>query len=833
MATRPGLRANVLLSIRDDMLSQLDRFKALIPNLLSNYLRLDHLDRRSAREAIVGPLDRYNALVPPDERVTAEPELVEAVLDGSGSGGRIEAPYLQLVMQRLWEEEHRRGSRMLTLDTLERLGGAGEIVRAHLDDALESLSPRDRDLAAKLFNHLVTPSGTKIAHGIGDLAKYAAVNEGEVAPVLAALVDERIVRPVTPRGQPDGGQYEIFHDVLAEPVVAWRARHEAERELERTKEEARRRHRRLLIVSGLALLAVAIMAGVDGVRLDAAPGSAEAGETGARPGPDRERAGGASGQPRAQPAVRAASGEKLSLAANRIGAARRCCSRNTNAPRCPAIVCARSPSAPTGGVGRRPEPTARSGPFSLPGGRLERTLSGAGAIGELAFDPAGKLVLAGGAGPIARFWKVDTGQLVATLRHKPKEAITEVGFTDDGKFAITAGTDGTARLWRPDGKFVRSFRHPGPVSEAVVNRQGDLLATVAKDPNGHSFVRIFDARNGRLLHRLPELGMKVAAFGPNGRILATGSADDTARLWNARTGKQLHKPLEQHADVSDVAFSPDGSLLATAGQDGGTWVWDVATGTRYLVITGTTNPTFSVDFSRDGRFLVSSSRDGSARVFALGNLEGTVVARLVGHDGGVTSAAFSPDGLVGTVGEDETARLWDAGAEDQLRTLRPYSALVTTVAVAHDGRLLVADGREVRIGRNLAATKVLRFPTQVTSAGFADHDRLVFVAFGNNVRVLRPQTGAVVAEIRAGAPVDGVAVSPDASVIATSERDVGVRLRRASDGSVVAPVLGGQSAPAFSPDGHTLATGGKTMLFGCGTSRRPVSGTRCTGTRRS
>ncbi len=262
VATRPGLRANVLLSIRDDMLSQLDRFKALIPNLLSNYLRLDHLDRRSAREAIVGPLDRYNALVPPDERVTAEPELVEAVLDGSGSDGRIEAPYLQLVMQRLWEEEHRRGSRTLTLDTLERLGGAGEIVRAHLDDALESLSPRDRDLAAKLFNHLVTPSGTKIAHGIGDLAKYAAVNEGEVAPVLAALVDERIVRPVTPRGQPDGGQYEIFHDVLAEPVVAWRARHEAERELATEREAAKRRHRRMLAVLVASLVALAAMAAV-------------------------------------------------------------------------------------------------------------------------------------------------------------------------------------------------------------------------------------------------------------------------------------------------------------------------------------------------------------------------------------------------------------------------------------------------------------------------------------------------------------------------------------------------------------------------------------------
>jgi hypothetical protein len=56
VVTRQGLRVNVLISIRDDMLSRLDRFKTAIPNLFSNFLRLDHLDRRSAREAIVGTL---------------------------------------------------------------------------------------------------------------------------------------------------------------------------------------------------------------------------------------------------------------------------------------------------------------------------------------------------------------------------------------------------------------------------------------------------------------------------------------------------------------------------------------------------------------------------------------------------------------------------------------------------------------------------------------------------------------------------------------------------------------------------------------------------------
>ena len=60
LVTRPGLRVRVLLALRDDALAKLDRFKGRIPNLFSNYLRLDHLDRASAREAVVRPVERYN-----------------------------------------------------------------------------------------------------------------------------------------------------------------------------------------------------------------------------------------------------------------------------------------------------------------------------------------------------------------------------------------------------------------------------------------------------------------------------------------------------------------------------------------------------------------------------------------------------------------------------------------------------------------------------------------------------------------------------------------------------------------------------------------------------
>ena len=84
---------------------------------------------------------------------------------------RIEAPYLQLVLERVWEEEA-GGLEPLRSETLARLGGADAIVRTHLRRAVEELSPEEKDVAADVFRYLVTPSGTKIAHGAGDLAEY-------------------------------------------------------------------------------------------------------------------------------------------------------------------------------------------------------------------------------------------------------------------------------------------------------------------------------------------------------------------------------------------------------------------------------------------------------------------------------------------------------------------------------------------------------------------------------------------------------------------------------------------------------------------------------------
>ena len=158
---RPDLPVNVIVSLREDALGRLDVFRAGIPTLFANTLRLALLDGAAAREAVVGPLGRFADLADAAGPVEIEPELVEAVLADTrageielGAGGPsglaltpgegVETAFLQLVLVRLWQTERDAGSSTLRLETFQRLGGAEQIVQDHLGAALGAFTPEQR-----------------------------------------------------------------------------------------------------------------------------------------------------------------------------------------------------------------------------------------------------------------------------------------------------------------------------------------------------------------------------------------------------------------------------------------------------------------------------------------------------------------------------------------------------------------------------------------------------------------------------------------------------------------------------------------------------------------
>ncbi len=271
---RQDVNAHFLLAMRDDGLSKLDRFQRRIPTIMGNLLRLDHLDRDSAEEAILGPLATYNKELAQDPPVKIEAALFNdlledlrtgrVTLDLAGQGQvqtndeasdgaedvRIETPFLQMVLTRLWDDERKAGSNVLRRSTYQSLAdektntsSATMIVRTHLDEVMknELADKESQKIAAKLFHQLVTPGGMKIAHTSADLIFFAKQPANRVNSVINLLSspEVRILRPVSPPiGLRGVERYEIFHDVLAQPILAWTTNYFQEREKEEAASQA-------------------------------------------------------------------------------------------------------------------------------------------------------------------------------------------------------------------------------------------------------------------------------------------------------------------------------------------------------------------------------------------------------------------------------------------------------------------------------------------------------------------------------------------------------------------------------------------------------------------
>ena len=738
-------RVNVLVSVREDSLAKLDRFTGRIPGLFANTLRLDRLDRAAAREAIVRPVDRFAKLT--GEDVAIEPDLVARVLDEVGAGqiepalggvgavegrevtARIEAPYLQLVMQTIWDEELAASSDVLRAATLDRLGGAQHIVEEHLERAMSELSSDEKEVAARIFAHLVTPSGTKIAHEVSDLAQFGRVSVPELEPVLVRLSESRILRSVE-----EGAtvRYEIFHDVLAQPVLAWRAGHDAERELEAQKRESDRRHRRLLAVIGVGAILLAAMSAVTVYALSQ---RSEA----------REQA------------------------------------RNARANELEASADAE--------LGRDPELSlllAVEAARLVPGERAEVALRQAllGSRVRAVADVGDPLLDARAQG--SRFLAVtETGDVVVAdpatgrvVRRVPSGTpARDASFADDGS-ALVTGRDGRVRVV-PLAGAVTVVPGVEGVHAATISADGSIAVVV--DDDG---ARLVDIASGAVRFRYPHPGAEVAAISKDNRRVVTGGADQRLLVWSGQNGRFIHALREQFGHPTEMAFTPDGTLVASSSSDGLGRVWRTSDWGLQAVLAGSVTALTGVSFSTDGQHVVTSGRDMTARIYEAET--GSPLFVLVGHDDWVRSGRFT--GGVGssivTSSSDGTVRLWDAVFQPVTDELAGVGAPVVSLAYGEDGRLHVgtadrrihlldpATGEELDVETGpVRARRVVGPDGSVATI----RGRTVVLDSGGRRTILRGHRDRVTS----------VAFSPSGGLLATASRDHDVRIWNAASGKQV------------------------------------------------
>ncbi|MGH8886638.1 MAG: AAA family ATPase [Egibacteraceae bacterium] len=309
--------------------------------------------------------------------------------------------------------------------------------------------------------------------------------------------------------------------------------------------------------------------------------------------------------------------------------------------------------------------------------------------------------------------------------------------------------------------------------------------------------------------------IRSVAWSPDGRRIATASADRTARVWDAETGAQL-TALRGHEDwVVGVGWSPDGQRIATVSRDRTVRVWDAEAGTELAVLRGHDDGVEWVAWSPDGRRIATASYDRTVRIW---NAEADIaLAVLRGHEDWVGGVAWSPDGRrIATASGDRTARVWDVESGIELAVLRGHEDWVRGVGWPPDGRRIVtASGdRTARVWdvESGAPLAVLRgHDDMVEGVAWApDGRRIVTASSDRTVRVWDVESGVELMVLRGHQNgVEWVAWSPDIRQIATASRDRTARVWDVESGVELTVLRGHEDwilGVGWAPDGQRIVT---------------------------
>jgi WD40 repeat protein len=408
-------------------------------------------------------------------------------------------------------------------------------------------------------------------------------------------------------------------------------------------------------------------------------------------------------------------------------------------------------------------------------------------------------------------------------------AIGPLAWSPDGKLLASEGG-----VWNPQSKQwefkevklwdVASSQeratlkgHTGKVVSVAFAPDGKMLASGSEDQT----IRLWDVATGaeRGVLKTHTGTVTGLAFAPGGRLLASGSADKTVKLWDPVT-RQEQRTLNGHSDaIQVVAFSPDGKTLASAGQDGKVRLWNTATGGDRGSLEAQRGAIACVAWAPDGRTLAAGADDGSITLWDTPS-EGKRI--FTGHRAPVLSLAWRVhSGLLASGSADGVVKLWYGfGGGQELRTLiADTPEYGGGVAFAPDGNSLAsARSGTIKLWTIIEGPEraSLKPPSGAVSsvALTADGRMLAAGSASGTVQLWDARTGELRGSFREdpGAWVYAVAFTPDGTVLASGGGDGKVRLWDVATGKELR-VIAAHSEPvwslAFSPDGKTVASGSK------------------------
>ncbi|WP_404790220.1 NB-ARC domain-containing protein [Altericista sp. CCNU0014] len=413
----------------------------------------------------------------------------------------------------------------------------------------------------------------------------------------------------------------------------------------------------------------------------------------------------------------------------------------------------------------------------------------------VAFSPNSALLASCGQDQTIRLWDTATGHCHKILKGHTN-IVTDVTFSPDGLSLLSCSTDGTVKQWNlSTGNCMQTFLgHEKCVWGAVFAPDGQHFYSGGED----NCIRYWDLHTGTCLKVFTghTQWIMAIALSPDGLQLASASMDGTLKLWCTATATCLHTLSGHQAPVLSVAFSPKGRTLASGSYDRTVRLWNARTGICTQILNKHTNRIWCVKFHPKGNLLASGGDDHTARFW--NSVTGDPTNTLQGHSNGIYAIALHPNGtLLASAHEDQTVRLWPVPSSP----LEPHKSLDKTGDSAFDPPNPLKKGElELKVPLfkgDLGGSKVSNGPT--------DRERYAF-APPNPIRpslepfqTLRGHQNRILA----------IAFSPDGHTLASGSLDRTIKLWNPETYQCRLTLQGHQSwiwDVAFHPNSKTLAS---------------------------
>lgn len=271
--------------------------------------------------------------------------------------------------------------------------------------------------------------------------------------------------------------------------------------------------------------------------------------------------------------------------------------------------------------------------------------------------------------------------------------------------------------------------------------------------------------------------IKLVAYSPNGKIIASNSGDSFIRLRSSKSGEIVRTINTQFGAIQKLIYGENNIIIVVGSEDNSIRLMDTQSGKVIKTLSGHIKKVTSIAYSSTNKVIAFGAEDNSIRLWD--TQTGKILFILKGHQGKVNSLSFSPkEKLITSGSEDKTLRLWNFQSGELIRTLKGHSEAINTVSFSPDGKFISSGSSDMSI-------KLWSVEPNKTDQPFKTLN-------GHSDEIMK------------------ITYSPDGKLIASGSKDETIRFWNTKSGKNE-KILNGQfvevSTLSYSPDGMTIALG--------------------------